>query len=197
MLKNVISEIMQSSRIEVYKNIIHILCKEKEITNLNDTLTMFSEKISFDFLAGEYSELDMMNHHLNTHIQRAAVSSDVEYLLVISGALPIFSNQVFSEMIDWNSDINIGFSQDKNSSMILFKKNYTPFFFKLSDTSIKTGLRSVTLFKQYKREVNILNRPDFFELDKNNGEISTIIKETLTQNKNVHQTELHRLLVDV
>jgi hypothetical protein len=85
---------------------------------------MFSDSVSFNYLTGDYSELDMMNHHLNTHIQRAAVSSDVEYLLVISGSLPIFTNQVFSEMIDWNSDINIGFSQDKNSSMILFKKKF-------------------------------------------------------------------------
>jgi hypothetical protein len=173
------------------------MCLEKESSTLNEPLKKFLDTISFDFLTGNYSEFDVMNHQLNTHIQRAAVSSDVEYLLVISGSLPIFSNRVFSDLVDWSSDINIGFSQDKNTSMILFKKNFTPFFFKLSDHSIKTGLRSLTLFKQYKRDVNILNQPEFFVLEKNNGEISAKIKETLSQNKNVHQTELYRLLVDV
>ncbi|MHA1110117.1 MAG: hypothetical protein ACTSRE_03405 [Promethearchaeota archaeon] len=197
MLRNVITELIQSSSTEVYKNTIHILCKEKDTSNLRETLRIFSDSISFKFLEGSYTEFDTMNHHLNTHVQRAAVSSDVEYLLVISGALPIFSNRVFSDYIDWESDINMGFSQDQNSSMILFKQNFTPFFFKLSDSSIKTGIRSLTLFKQYKRQVNIMKESHFFELDKNKEDIFTTIKETLNGNKNIHQTELYRLLVDV
>ncbi len=197
MLRNVIMEIIQSGSVEVYNNTIHILCKDKETTTLTDILNIFSDAISFKFLGAPNTDLDMLNHQLNTHVQRAAISSDVEYLLVISGALPIFSNQVFSDYIDWESDINMGFSQTQNSSMILFKEKFTPFFFKLTDPSIKTGVRSLTLFKQYKREVNILNEPYFFELDKNNETIYSTIKETLNRNKNIHQTELHRLLVDV
>jgi len=197
MFRNVITELLQSSSIEVYKNTIHILCKEKEASSLRETLRIFSDTISFKFLDGSYTDFDTMNHHLNTHVQRAAVSSDVDYLLVISGALPIFSNRVFSDSIDWESDINMGFSQDQNSSMILFKQNFTPFFFKLTDSSIKTGLRSLTLFKQYKRQVNIMKESHFFELDKNNKDNYTSIKETLQGNKNTHQTELYRLLGDV
>ncbi|TFG20938.1 MAG: hypothetical protein EU530_01940 [Promethearchaeota archaeon] len=197
MLRNVIIEILQSSSIEVYKNTIHILCKDKETAALTDILNIFSDTISFKFLGTPHTDLDMMNHQLNAHVQRAAVSSDVEYLLVISGALPIFSNQVFSDYIDWELDINMGFSQTQNSSMILFKKKFTPFFFKLTDPCIKTGLRSLTLFKQYKREVNILNEPYFFELDKNNSTVYSTIMETLNRNKNIHQTELHRLLGNV
>ncbi len=194
MLKNVIYEILGADIIEPYDHIVHILCDERNEKLLTSELESFSNSVSFHFICDTYEDMDAINHHLNTHLQRAAVSTDVNYLLLISGSLPIFSNQIFSDSILWDKDINIGISQRKNSSLIIFKRQFTPFFFRLSDTHVKTGERSVILFQQYKRDVNIIEIPSVFELDKLNESDFEFIKNQLKQGRNIHQIELFRLV---
>ncbi len=196
MLNNVMFEISRSESFKIYDDTIHILSEKKDIPKISDLHQDFPTKITFQYIEDSFTDIDMMNHRLNTYIQRAAVSTDAEYLLVISGNLPTFTNSVFSRDVFWESDINIGFSQNHNSEMILFKKQYTPFFFRLSDPSIKTGERSLTLFKQYKREISVIETPGFYKLDKNSIEIFNTIKETLKKEKNMHQSELYHLLID-
>jgi hypothetical protein len=193
-LQNVIFELSSSKSFEIQENTINILLEERYVPLIQQSLLDLFDFITFRFITDSFLDIDEWNHRLNTYIQRAAVSSGVDYLLVISGILPIFNNSIFSKQISWDSDINLGLSQSKSTEFILFKKNYIPFFFRLSDSSIITGERNKNLFQQYKKDITVIYSPIFLTIDKSDEIIFETIKQTLKKGRNVYQKKFYDLV---
>ena len=194
MLKNVVFELLESKLFNIYSDTISILSDDTDISLLKQNLDEFTNRISFHYYNDSYDELDTMNHHLNMCVQRATVSTDATYYLVISSILPIFSKNLFAEDIKWESDINLGLDQYHNTAFILFRGQYTPFFFILSDETIKTGQKNLTLFQQYKRKVTIIENPSCRILEKEPNANIVCILDELSIYRNKYQTEILRLL---
>ncbi|MBN2154582.1 MAG: hypothetical protein JW776_00875 [Candidatus Lokiarchaeota archaeon] len=197
MLKNVIHELVNSPSFSIYNNTITILSDAKYKIELKEVLGYFTKDVQFRFLEENNDDLTILNHHINTHIQRALVSSNVNYCMVISSALPIFSNLIFKEEVKWDSDIIMGLTESSDTSMLIFQKQFTPFFFKLPDESIKTSERNLALFKQYKRSVNIIKNHIFLRQDSEQLFLSSFVIDQLKREGNIYQSELYRLLLNM
>jgi hypothetical protein len=194
MLENLIYEFSIIKVFSVHNSTIHILSDKKHKSDLKKSLDRIESTLNIRLLDDNYADWNTMNHHLNIHVQRAMVSTDANYFLVLSSNLPLFTHRIFTECINWESDINLGLTQDSSSALILFQKQFTPFFFKLSDSSILTGDRNLILFKQYQRKTTIIHHPSCYSLDYNNIEIMNEILHGLELEKNSYQKELYHLI---
>lgn len=195
MLKSLLYELDACEKFSVHNSTIHILSDGKDKVELEEILSQLNPQITIHFLGDTtFTDWDMMNHHLNVHVQRAMVSTDADYFLVLSGILPIFQHKIFTEEVNWESDINLGVAQDSSTAMILFKKQFTPFFFKLTNDSIITGDRNITLFQQYKRNSTVILHSCLNTLDKGNPAIYDEILNDLKGVLNPYQKELYRVL---
>jgi hypothetical protein len=190
-LKNVILEISSCNKFKIHGNTINLLLEEKFVPGIRHSLLHQFDPIIFRYITDSYSDIDEWNHRLNTYIQRAAVSSGLDYLLVISGHLPIFHHSLFSEEIVWESDINMGLSQSDSTEFVLFKRSYTPFFFRLSDSSIHTGEHNINLFHQYKKKINIIKSSNFLTIDKLDEHSLEIIKHASKIARNRYQKQFY------
>ena len=196
MLNSMIHEINTTKTYSVYNSTIHILSDQDHKNAIENTLESLNSSITFRWLGDSYSDIDIMNHHLNTHVQRAVVSTDASHFLVVDSSLPIFTHQMLSDAVDWEIDINIGMTSEQKSALILFHKLFTPFFFRISDTSIKTGDRSLILFQQYKRKVSTLDPKYFQKFDRNDETGYQSILTHLKTHNNPYNIELLRILSD-
>ena len=90
MLKNVISELISTHSFEIQGNTIKILTEEKNIPAIENSLRTEFHTVNFQYIIDTCEDKDQWNQRLNSHIQRAAVSSGVDYLMLIS-VVPILT----------------------------------------------------------------------------------------------------------